>query len=420
MGIYGHAFKQKANEYYSTEQFFDDFYNNYYAAEALIDHNLFTYTILSEAEGEQTGLAVRQRTAKKYYYDKDQEKISNKIKNMLEAFLKWVKSMWDKLVEKVKELIKKIQDAHLRDKAMGKLFGKLEYKDIEAARDKGWKGLPIEKTVCVNPATLNDSEIARVYNNEKKDKEVESLRDVLDAMDQDFNNDNLDSAKENYKRMQARCKETLEVLKKSSILKTLSNRESDEWINQMLSGFRQAYGGEPKNTGKVLFVYMAVKNPNNNKYGWPNPEQFVSLKKLTISGDEYVGKIRNEEAGSHIKDFEAQIKKDINEFEKEENKEYSFNSNTKFEINNYILKAKLLMDKTQLQVMQNIVSEVVTLVRFQITLASETYVKLFTSLKAFSAVGKLTGKDKEESKDSRAEEEKKEEAPNEEPAGATA
>lgn len=384
MGIYGNVFKQECvNDIlnYTTEDYLDDFYKNYYAAESYLDSMVFTYNILKE---DSTALSnpADFKSARKQYAERDANKLSSKIKAMFQAFIKWVKSMWEKLVQLVKETIKKVQDAHIRDKAMGLAFGKLEWKDVDNAINNGWKGLPYEGTVMVNPAEIKDSEIVRNARfHLKYEDTIEGMEQKINKFIDLFNSNNLEGAKENYTEIKDRCEEILDKHFKVKSPDSISRTRA----------FERGVGILRDEAGKGFFVYLA-KQSSDGKYGYPDESQFNAIKLLAVNGDKYTGDCRDKYYNDHIKELEEFIKHDIASFEKEENKAENFENDVHYQINNLMLKSRLVVDRTMFKAHQNILTEIVGVIKAQIKHATASYTALFVSLKAFNAVGSVTNK----------------------------
>ena len=134
MGQYGYAFDKLINQEYTTEVFLSDLNNSYLAAENAIDSMYFVSTIVNE---EETGLSASNDIEQDSNVEETKLKLKDKLKEMLAKFLKWFKSIWDKLADTVKKAIEVVRDNTIQDKIMAKLFDDLSYSDVEKAIEAG-------------------------------------------------------------------------------------------------------------------------------------------------------------------------------------------------------------------------------------------------------------------------------------------
>lgn len=380
MGIYGHACDRE----YTTDLFNHDLEISYSVAEFAIDNIFFLQSILKE---EETGLSTvtspkqqyeeKEAKEKQEKIDAEKSKLGYRFKEMLVSFLKWLKEIWDKLVEAIKKAIEKMRDLTLKDKALSAMFGKTEYSDLEKAKDNGWKGLGLEATVMCVPANMGDSEIVRLFRRSGKYDDPLVLNKIVDNIS---TSNSLDEAKDKYNELKEKCNEFNEDYK---------NRvhTPDEFMNRGSNLFNIL---KDKPDYRVLFAVMAIKNPNHEGFGWPRKDQFDNCKMLALSGEKYCNQTRKDYYNSNVKHLEDYVNSDIN---KVLNHKIEVNdlSNESNQIMGYYYKGMLLSDRTQLSFAQKICTEVVRLINFQVKISIRTYLTILTSLKAFN----LTHKTKE-------------------------
>lgn len=388
MGIYGHTLDKD----YTSVDLLSDLDKSFYTAEAVIDNWLFQDSILNEAKGEKkesTGL-TSYTSAEDQYKQKNAEeksekvegekgKLSHRLKEMIVSFMKWFKQIWDKLVETVKTTIDKMRGLTLRDKTMNKLFSNFKYDHIQEARDKGWKGLLYESTVMCNPANISDSEIVRLLRRYPDSNPQGLNKKVFDIS----NSSSVDDAKKAYDELQDICNK---FLKDSS-----TKVHSPEQISNNRVGFlHDLYQkmGLNDDTGKALFVYMRIKNPDDERFGWPDQSQFDQCKGLAIDGQKYVNNTRRDYYNNHIKELEGFVNSDVNKIldHKIEVNDLSDESNR---IMGYYYKAMLLSDKSQLTLANRICTEIVRLINYQVKTSISTYMKLMSGVKAYTMVSNV-------------------------------
>ena len=375
MSVYGSAYKELEKDY-STDRFLKDLNTCFESANSYIDTIWFTSSIL----GEANELSTDTKSVQDHYDEKDKRereekqkeekgKLKNRLKAMLSSFLKWVKSIWDKLLESVKKALEKIRESTLRDKALTALFDKLSYDDIDNARDKGWDGLPYQETVICVPASIIDSEIVRKNRRHKTD-EIEGLGSIIESIIQ---TNDIHKAEEAYERVKTRCNEILEN----------SDNQVHKWdeieFSRNLSAsidksFREAPDFRP------LFVYLRVKNSNNPAFGYPDQAQFDSCKSLALHGEKYVNDTRKDYYDRCMKGLEEFINADISNILNSKEEDYKFNNSTN-QIFGYYNKAMLVSDKTQLTLHQRILTEVIQIINLQIKFSLKTYLKMFSAVK---------------------------------------
>lgn len=394
MGIYGHAFDRQ----YTSVDLLSDLDKSFYAAESVIDNWLFQSLLLQEAKKkEETGLAVYNPADKQYEQKAEKEKeeriaekkssLSHRLKEMIVSFLKWFKEVWDKLVASVKKAVEKMRDLTLRDKAMNKLFSNFKYDQVQQARDNGWKGLLYETTVMCIPADMSDSEIIRLLRNSPES----SPKDINQKVYAIANADSLEKAESLYSDIKADCDKLLKNpdTKVHDVQQIQKNRTS------IFADLNRMFGIDEDN-GKAFFVYMRIRNQDDERFGWPDQSQFEQCKMLALDGEKYVNNARKDFYNARIKNLENIVNIDINRIldSKLENDFYSSESN---KITGYYYKAMLISDKSQLILANRICTEIVKLINFQIKTSISTFMKLLSGVKAYTLVhGKKESKSEPE------------------------
>lgn len=383
MGIYGHALDRQ----YTSVDLLSDLDKSFYAAESVIDNWLFQNSILQEAnDKEETGL-VSYTSAKDQYEEKEAKEkeeriaekkssLSHRLKEMIVSFMKWFKEVWDKLVASVKKAVEKMRDLTLRDKAMNKLFSNFKYDQVQQARDNGWKGLLYETTVMCIPADMSDSEIIRLLRNSPES----SPKDINQKVYAIANADSLEKAESLYSDIKADCDKLLKNpdTKVHDVQQIQKNRTS------IFADLNRMFGIDEDN-GKAFFVYMRIRNQDDERFGWPDQSQFEQCKMLALDGEKYVNNARKDFYNARIKNLENIVNIDINRIldSKLENDFYSSESN---KITGYYYKAMLISDKSQLILANRICTEIIKLINFQIKTSISTFMKLLSGVKAYTFV----------------------------------
>lgn len=391
MSIYGHAFEKQ----YTSAELLSDLDKSFYAAESVVDDWLFQSSLLQEAKKkEETGLATYISADKQYEQKAEKEKeeriaekknsLSHRLKEMIVSFMKWFKEVWDKLVASVKKAIEKMRDLTLRDKAMNKLFSDFKYDQLEEARDKGWQGLLYDTTVMCNPANMHDSEIIRLLRKYPESNPSDLNKKVFDIASAN----SLEDAEKQYNELKDTCNNFL----KDPDTKVHDSQEIQNNRSGFLSNLYKRFGMD--DNGKAFFVYMRIKNPNDDRYGWPDQSQFDNCKSLALDGEKYVNTTRRDYYNDHIKELEEFVNSDIKKVmdHKVEVNDFSDESNR---IMGYHYKAMLLSDKTQLTLHNRICTEIVGLINFQIKTSISTFMKIMAGVKAYTVVNNVM-KGKEE------------------------
>lgn len=372
MGQYGYAFDKLINQEYTTEVFLSDLNNSYLAAENAIDSMCFVSTIVNE---EETGLSASDDIEQDSNVEETKLKLKDKLKEMLAKFLKWFKSIWDKLADTVKKAIEVIKDNTIQDKIMAKLFDDLSYSDVEKAIEAGWKGLNYKATACPDPVTMNDSTIKKRIS-----KMVQKPHDLAGQIDKILYVNSADEAKEIYEDVSSQCKKFL------TRYETQKNDPSEQMrygeIERITRRRAFSFLDDDKGSfGSVFFTYLSIKNPNAEGYGFPSKQQFDDIKLMAIGGQRYCVILRKEYYNNHIKDLELFIDKDIeNIFKNFSDPSLSKESN---QIMRYYYKSMLASDRTQLVLHNRICSEVVQMIHFQTKIGIRTYLKLLSAVKLF-------------------------------------
>lgn len=385
MGIYGHAFDKQ----YTSAEFLSDLDKSFYAAESVIDDWLFQSSLLQEAKKkEETGLAIYNSADKQYEQKAEKEKeeriaekkssLSHRLKEMIVSFMKWFKEVWDKLVASVKKAVEKMRDLTLRDKAMNKLFSDFKYDQLEEARDKGWKGLLYDTTVMCNPANIHDSEIVRLLRKYPESNPSDLNKKVFDIASAN----SLEDAEKQYNELKDTCNNFL----KDPDTKVHDSQEIQNNRSSFLSNLYKRFGMD--DNGKAFFVYMRIKNPNDDRYGWPDQSQFDNCRSLALDGEKYVNTTRRDYYNDHIKELEEFVNSDIKKVldNKVEVNDLSDESNR---IMGYHYKAMLLTDKTQLTLHNRICTEIVRLINYQIKTSISTFMKIMSGVKTYTLVNNV-------------------------------
>ena len=386
MGIYGHAFDKQ----YTSAEFLSDLDKSFYAAESVIDDWLFQSSLLQEAKKkEETGLAIYNSADKQYEQKAEKEKeeriaekknsLSHRLKEMIVSFMKWFKEVWDKLIASVKKAVEKMRDLTLRDKAMNKLFSNFKYDQLEEARDKGWQGLLYETTVMCNPANMHDSEIIRLLRRQPESNPADLNKKVFDIASAS----SIEDAEKLYNELKDDCDIFLRdpSTKVHNVQQIQNNRDS--FLSSLFKQF-----GMDDDRGKVFFTYMRIKNPKDDRFGWPDQSQFDNCKSLALDGEKYVNTTRRDYYNDHIKELEEFVNSDIKKVldNKVEVNDLSDESN---KIMGYHYKAMLLTDKTQLTLHNRICTEIVRLINYQIKTSISTFMKIMSGVKTYTLVNNV-------------------------------
>jgi len=393
MGIYGHAFDKQ----YTSAEFLSDLDKSFYAAESVIDDWLFQSSLLHEAKKkEETGLAVYNSADKQYEQKAEKEKeeriaekknsLSHRLKEMIVSFMKWFKETWDKLIESVRKAVEKMRDLTLRDKAMNKLFSDFKYDQLEEARDKGWQGLLYETTVMCNPANMHDSEIIRLLRRQPESNPSNLNKKVFDIASAS----SIEDAEKQYNELKDDC----DILLKDPSTKVHNVQQIQNNRDSFLSNLYRRFGMD--DNGKTFFVYMRIKNPKDDRFGWPDQSQFDNCKSLALDGEKYVNTTRRDYYNDHIKELEEFVNSDIKKVmdHKVEVNDFSDESNR---IMGYHYKAMLLSDKTQLTLHNRICTEIVGLINYQIKTSISTFMKIMAGVKAYTVVNNVVNGKEEKS-----------------------
>ena len=371
--------EQEFNPNYEQD-FYNEFYNIYWLAESELDFYLKLDTLL---EGEYDLDVVRRAP---WEPEEKGPSILDRIKQMAQAILKWIKEACIKLAKAFQDALEKVKNNTFRDQALQKLFKNYKYEDLEKAKIKGWKGIPKSMKM---PAKfdITESEILERYNEFYRDsdkhfdihtksfvggeRKEDELITKLDSM---YTNQTIENAKECYDRI-------MEILKERK--KNLNIKYTGLWDGEVYAkGYR----------------VDATETSDNNSYYYPRKEKFTICQDIVFNSQKQTVQIKKSFDNSINSILKGIINDDKKELAKVK-KEADTSDNQSKAIWTYYLKAKLAIESFRLELSRNILKEAIRSINDTFTIAIRTYGYIVSSTKSYLLVtdikDKVTGKNVE-------------------------
>ena len=197
-----------------------------------------------------------------------------KVKKTL---FEWIKEIFDKFIQAIKDLFDKLQkivyNFYIRtnfiDDIVSRFKSKVTYQNLEKAKEKGWKGLSIEKS----EALINreaDTYISTLFQDKQKDDYIkeEEIISIIKSKD-------LEDAKEKYNIFNER-------LKKFKEAKSMENK----FVYNIRLGMG-LYNDLDTYTG-----FFGSYTDKEQKYYFPATKQFALTKEFAESGQSKIKKIK--------------------------------------------------------------------------------------------------------------------------------
>lgn len=358
------------------QDFYNEFYKTYWLAEGELDFYLKLDTLL---EGQYDLDIVR----KAPWEPEDKgPSIFDKLKQMVQAILKWIKEACIKLAKAFQNALEKVKNNTLRDQAMQKLFKNYKYDDIVKAKDKGWKGIP-QSMLMPAKFDITESEILENYNKFYRDcdlhYDIDNGEFVAGERKEDELISNLDSIYKDQTVENAKsCYDNImDILKRRK--KNLSIKYTGLWDEKTYS---KGYKVEPT-------------EKDNNKYYYPMKEKFVECQDIIFNSQKQVIQIKksfDSSINSLLKDIMNKDKSELNKVKHEV--DTSDNQGNTVWI--YYLKAKLAIESFRLELSRNILKEAIRTINDTFTYALRVYGYIVSSTKSYLLVtdvkDKVTGK----------------------------
>lgn len=268
MGVYTRPLNMTQNKIISFEEFVDYFQESDYQIRMMFEKEELVYSI-QEANDSELQLPSIVRNV---------EFTAGEPEKVKKTLVEWVKETFDKFIQAIKDLFDKLQkvvyDFYMRtnfiDDIVSKFKDKVTYQNLEKAKEKGWKGLSIERSEALINREV-DTYVSTLFQDKQRDDYIkeEEISDIIKAED-------LEKAREKY----AIFNEKLKRFKfrggfledKITYNIRLSNRFNDD-----LDTYTGFFG---KYTDK------------EQKYYFPATKQFALTKEFAESGQSKIKKIK--------------------------------------------------------------------------------------------------------------------------------
>ena len=364
------------------QDFYNEFYNIYYLAEGELDFDLKLSSLL---EGEYDLDIVRKAP---WEPEEKGPTIGERIKQMVNVVIKWLKEAFVKLAKLAEELFQKIRNNTARDQVLQKLFKNFKYSDIEKAKEKGWKGIPKSMWTPSKFEQYEDTDVygeyvkqcreckwSETYEFELKEVGEDKLEGYLDNMLQNYT---LENAKEKYNLI-------MEELKKRK--NNIELNRKDYLLDKYANPKQNVKGYQPTPSEKTKEGYYI-----------PVATKFAVIQDIVFNSRKQLVQMRKGFEDNFLKIYKQNIADDKLDLKATKAAKDTSDNKSK-EIYTYYLKAKLAFSSFKLGVAKNIMSECVKTINDTFHYAFRVFAYIVSSCKSY-IVGndikeKVTGKKEE-------------------------
>lgn len=368
MAVYGNSVLNMQQNYnpISFTEFYDFVMESNYEVELIFEKFNIYSSILENNDIEDNDKSTNTETAKKT--------IIEKIKELFKKLKDAIVGLFYKLVDSIEELYKKV---NLQDKVISQFSNLVTFENLQKAKEKGWKGIPenipmINRLCKVSDSQFfdlnNDSESRKLYYN------MENLNnEIIRAKD-------LDEAQSKYNSF----KELLKKFKKSKSEENAAQYIRDNEIKEDFSNIKRMLGHDiPLDT---FFCVATEKNKIEDKvYYFPIREPFETTKTLAETGQRKIKDIR-----SKTRKYIRQQKIDEKEAYFSDMKLYKNNGSNALQdanmnkINMLYLKSKYELSSAYCQRQATIVKSLLKVISIQHNVAINFYMRCLSACKKYA------------------------------------
>lgn len=349
MGVYSRPIMEE--KIISFEEFVEYFQESDYQMRMMFEKEELVYSI-QEANDSELQLPSIVRNV---------EFTAGEPEKVKKTLIEWIKETFSKFIQAIKDLFDKVSkaiyDFYMRtnfiDDIVSKFKDKVTYQNLEKARDKGWKGLSVEKGELL---------INREADTYLSDLSISSDRDyIVKVEEEDFTSiiraKDLNDAKEQYNKF----KEKLTKFKSRIMFDTpidLTIRMSSS-MNSSLDDYIGFYG-------KVL--------DQEKKYYFPATKQFALTKQFAESGQKRIKEIKehNKNLAKGLNEQKSFFLNNMNLFK---NKDSSNNTGDKEtdQINILYYKAQYEYSSAYIMRVKRVINSLTSVLKNQHRIAIRTY-----------------------------------------------
>ena len=227
-----------------------------------------------------------------------------KVMKMINAVITYIKNAFTAFISTVSKIYEKVRYNTFRDKVVQKLYGNMQYFDLETAKENGWKGIEADKYFFINPDINSEVILGRV----KDILEEDNIFDELEQM-------KLDRREKQLKEKQEKIEETIERLNNVVyFLDVLGQIRSQTFNNKFHIDYDMAkmhYDKKAAAGFKTEAEYEEAKKRVMDAMK-KHPLQFI----FTLEGDKDGYVIPPSDEYNILKDFVLNYKKHLNKIDK--------------------------------------------------------------------------------------------------------
>lgn len=267
MAVYGNLLKS-VNEDVHENVSFDQLFNFIYESDNEVNLMFERANLITILKEENTSLAIPNDINNASNPEQVKKKFSEKIKELFNKFVEWVKSAFKNLKQKATEFYLKY---NFQDEFLSKWKDKVTWANLEKAKSKGWKGIPESVPSVIEPISINDTRLIKMFKSD-----FEKLNNQIDNLSKSDSQESLD---DNEKKV----KDIIKNIESSNNL--LNGSESDNIIDMRNNEIM--FGNET-----VPFLgYMKNSGAPQGRY-YPNQKLFGNNKHFAETGQKEIKNIK--------------------------------------------------------------------------------------------------------------------------------
>lgn len=227
--------------------------------------------------------------------DSEPEKVKKKfgefIKEAMNKFLGYVKGLFEKL----KETIHKFYMEHnLTDSIMSKYKDIVIFKNVEKAKEKGWKGIPISIPMIKNPASVRG--LSSLYEEANRNSEFfeSTVKKISNNLDKLKDSTSVEDSQSEFNDFEENLKKFKQDISRESEYSTKFRNNMN--ANPIFGDAKQEYFD-------YQMLYCLPSNYDEEKgYYYPIAEQFGTTVSMAVNGQKYIKSVSSNYKSS-IKDL---------------------------------------------------------------------------------------------------------------------
>lgn len=270
MAVYGKLIKS-VNEGESYENVsFDQLTEFIYESDNEMNLMFEKANLIAILKEENTSLAIPKSIDYSNAANPEQvkKKFSEKIKELFNKFLDWVKTAFENLKSKVTEFY---LEHNLQDDFLSKWKNKVTWDNLETAKKKGWKGIPNSIGSVIEPVNINDTRLLNLYSDHFKE-----LSDQIDKLSDCESEDSLNKIEDKIK----------------GIINNINDRENRLLISQADKIIRDRNSSIMAGSKQNPFIgIISNSNAPDNHY-YPDKLLFTNNKHFAETGQKEIKNIK--------------------------------------------------------------------------------------------------------------------------------